>query len=94
VADQLGRHGRRVTGPVEERVRPWSLVWRVPTDAGDAWFKANSDGTRYEAGVLAALARLTAGGYGVCAGCGGPIGADRLAARPDAARCITCAAAR
>ncbi|MGN9812263.1 phosphotransferase [Micromonospora sp. BQ11] len=61
VTDQLGRHGRRLTGPVEERVRPWSLVWRVPTDVGDAWFKANNDGTRYEAGLLAALARLTPG---------------------------------
>ncbi len=61
VTDQLGRYGRRVTGPVEERVRPWSLVWRVPTDDGDAWFKANSDGTRYEAGLLAALSRLAPG---------------------------------
>ncbi|SCG78826.1 hypothetical protein GA0070609_5701 [Micromonospora echinaurantiaca] len=25
VTDQLGRHGRRVTGPVEPRIRPWSL---------------------------------------------------------------------
>ncbi|MBY8873708.1 aminoglycoside phosphotransferase family protein [Micromonospora sp. PLK6-60] len=59
VAEVLGRTGRRVTGPVEPRVRPWSLVWRVPTDAGPVWFKANNPGTRYEAGLLAALARLT-----------------------------------
>ncbi|MFG3710431.1 phosphotransferase [Micromonospora sp. NPDC047730] len=61
VGDQLGRHGRRVVGPVEPRVRPWSLVWRVPTDAGDAWFKANNPGTRHEAALLAALARLAPG---------------------------------
>ncbi|TDB80799.1 phosphotransferase [Micromonospora sp. KC721] len=61
VADSLGRHGRRVTGPVVPRVRPWSLVWRVPTDAGDAWFKANNPGTRHEAALLAALARLAPG---------------------------------
>ncbi|GAA3741448.1 aminoglycoside phosphotransferase family protein [Micromonospora maritima] len=61
VAEQLGRHGRRVAGPTEERVRPWSVVWRVPTDDGDAWFKANSAGTRYEAGVSAALSRLAPG---------------------------------
>ncbi|MFG2101355.1 aminoglycoside phosphotransferase family protein [Micromonospora echinaurantiaca] len=61
VTDQLGRHGRRVTGPVEPRIRPWSLVWRVPTAAGDAWFKANNPGTGHEAGLLALLARRTPG---------------------------------
>ncbi|MGK5672383.1 phosphotransferase [Micromonospora sp. URMC 106] len=61
VGDRLGRHGRRVVGPVEPRVRPWSLVWRVPTDAGDAWFKANNPGTRHEAALLDALARLAPG---------------------------------
>jgi DnaK suppressor protein len=35
--------------------------------------------------------RLAAGGYGVCAQCGRPIGAGRLAARPTAALCIDCA---
>ncbi|SCL61290.1 Phosphotransferase enzyme family protein [Micromonospora citrea] len=61
VGDRLGRHGRRIVGPVEPRVRPWSLVWRVPTDAGDAWFKANNPGTRHEAALLDALARLAPG---------------------------------
>ncbi|MEH0984946.1 phosphotransferase [Micromonospora sp. CPCC 205556] len=61
VTGQLGRQGRRVTGPVEPRVRPWSLVWRVPTDAGDVWFKANNPGTRHEAALLAALARRAPG---------------------------------
>ncbi|MFJ6199858.1 phosphotransferase family protein [Micromonospora sp. NPDC092111] len=61
VAGHLDRHGRRVTGPVEARVRPWSLVWQVPTDAGPYWFKANNPGTRYEAVLLAELARRTPG---------------------------------
>ncbi|WFE34382.1 aminoglycoside phosphotransferase family protein [Micromonospora sp. WMMD975] len=97
VAEQLGRHGRRVTGPVQERVRPWSLVWRVPTGDGDAWFKANSDGTRYEAGVLAALSRLAPGRVpdplAVDAGRGwsllpdgGPTLRDVLAVEPDPGR--------
>jgi DnaK suppressor protein len=38
-----------------------------------------------------ALERVAAGTYGTCAGCGQPIGADRLAARPDATTCISCA---
>jgi RNA polymerase-binding transcription factor len=38
-----------------------------------------------------ALERVAAGTYGTCAVCGQPIGADRLAARPDATACISCA---
>ncbi|MFF5054549.1 phosphotransferase [Micromonospora sp. NPDC000663] len=59
VDEQLTRVGRRVTGPVEPRVRPWSLVWRVPTDDGPVWFKANNPGTVHEAFLISALAELT-----------------------------------
>jgi len=38
-----------------------------------------------------ALAQVAAGGYGRCETCGGDIGAERLAARPSARTCITCA---
>jgi DnaK suppressor protein len=38
-----------------------------------------------------ALARIDAGTYGQCSRCGGPIGAERLAARPAANTCIDCA---
>ena len=44
------------------------------------------------ADIDAALGRLDAGRYGTCERCGAPIGAARLAARPAAATCITCAA--
>jgi DnaK suppressor protein len=40
-----------------------------------------------------ALDRLRQGSYGQCERCGRPIGAGRLAARPAARTCITCAAA-
>ncbi|NKZ03853.1 TraR/DksA family transcriptional regulator [Actinomadura latina] len=40
-----------------------------------------------------ALRRLRDGTYGTCERCGGPVGADRLDARPAARTCITCAAA-
>ncbi len=40
-----------------------------------------------------ALARLRQGRYGRCERCGRPIAAERLAARPAARLCITCAAA-
>ena len=41
--------------------------------------------------VELALRRRRDGGYGVCERCGGPIGAERLAARPTATTCIGCA---
>jgi DnaK suppressor protein len=44
------------------------------------------------ADIDAALARLDAGRYGSCERCGAPISPARLAARPAAATCITCAA--
>jgi DnaK suppressor protein len=40
----------------------------------------------------AARERLAAGTYGTCERCGRPIAAERLAARPEARRCIACAA--
>lgn len=40
-----------------------------------------------------AVTRIAEGTYGVCEACGGQIGVDRLAARPDAATCIGCASA-
>jgi RNA polymerase-binding transcription factor DksA len=51
-----------------------------------------SQARRHLAEIDAALGRLDDGSYGTCAGCGGPVGAERLAARPAAATCIGCAA--
>ncbi|HWN81648.1 MAG TPA: TraR/DksA C4-type zinc finger protein [Candidatus Udaeobacter sp.] len=45
---------------------------------------------RLLADIDAALERMEAGTYGVCAGCGGDIGFKRLAAMPSATRCIAC----
>jgi DnaK suppressor protein len=41
--------------------------------------------------VTEALGRVTAGTYGRCEVCGRPIPPGRLAARPTATRCVTCA---
>lgn len=40
--------------------------------------------------VDAALARLKAGNYGVCAQCGNEISAARLEARPASIQCVDC----
>ena len=53
-----GYHAVTTTQP---HVRPWSTVFRLETDRGNAfWLKANGDGTRYEAGLLALLAEVDA----------------------------------
>ena len=40
--------------------------------------------------VIAALIRLEEGTWGQCITCNGPIAPDRLAAKPEAARCLGC----
>lgn len=40
--------------------------------------------------IEAALARIAAGGYGICADCGDDIGRARLQAYPTARRCLPC----
>jgi len=41
--------------------------------------------------IEAALARISAGTYGICIQCGGSISPQRLAALPYTTACITCA---
>jgi RNA polymerase-binding transcription factor DksA len=41
--------------------------------------------------IDAAIARLRSGWDGSCEACGRPIARERLAARPSACRCVTCA---
>ena len=40
--------------------------------------------------IRSALKRIDSGTYGVCTGCGRPMGAARLAAMPTAVACVTC----
>ena len=42
--------------------------------------------------IQAALERIEAGTYGTCDSCGEDIGQARLAAVPEATRCVSCAA--
>jgi phosphotransferase family enzyme len=46
------------TGAIEQpHVRAWATVLRVPTEAGDVYFKANIPGLRHEASLVAVLMR-------------------------------------
>jgi DnaK suppressor protein len=46
---------------------------------------------RHLAELESAAQRVTAGVYGVCACCGGPIGDERLEALPATKLCVSCA---
>lgn len=46
------------------------------------------------AALEAASARVDDGSYGRCAGCGAPVGDERLAALPSTTRCVACAGGR
>jgi hypothetical protein len=48
-----------VIGSIEQpHVRPWATAMRVPTTAGDVWFKASAPAFRHEAAVLQVLSRI------------------------------------
>jgi hypothetical protein len=53
--DRLAELGRQPVGEAEQRARPWSTVFRIPTDRGVAWSKANGPGAAHEGPLLEAL---------------------------------------
>jgi hypothetical protein len=59
VSRGLAAHGRRPAGARTVRLRPWSVLLRVPTDDGShVWFKANPPAGLFEAGLGETLGRL------------------------------------
>ena len=73
-----------------------STVSQHPADTADFTYQRGLQQTtqhlleREAAQVEAALRARRTGTYGVCASCGRPIPADRLAARPEATQCVDC----
>ncbi|WP_433598686.1 phosphotransferase [Nocardia sp. CA-135953] len=58
----LTDRGVKIVGtPEETRRRAWSLIVRIPTDAGPTWLKANARAGAHEGPLLQALARLRPG---------------------------------
>ena len=55
-AQLLGAGIRPTAAPVQEKARPWSTVFRIPTGAGLFWFKANAVASATRPPLLAVLA--------------------------------------
>ena len=59
IEEQLGARGIVRTGAIEQpHVRPWSTVMRVPTEAGDLYFKAAAASQAHEVPLGVILWRL------------------------------------
>jgi hypothetical protein len=57
IRQQLEQHGLSLSGPIEQpHVRPWSTVLRVPSSAGDFYFKAVAPALGHEPALTLALA--------------------------------------
>ena len=55
----LAAAGRTATGPlVQERVRFWSTVLSIETDAGRVWVKENAPSQAFEAALVVAVEEL------------------------------------
>ena len=59
IGEEVAALGARRIGPIEQpHIRPWSTAMRVPTTAGDLWFKANAPLLAYEALVVQVLSQV------------------------------------
>ncbi|WP_426570825.1 TraR/DksA family transcriptional regulator [Aquihabitans sp. McL0605] len=79
-AEDLAEFERTLRAMLEERVAPL-----CDDDLSLARHQA------HERSLEEALERISAGTFGGCQGCGGPIPSERLEVVPTAQRCRTCA---
>ena len=82
----IQRDRRRQTTPLDPDFGE-QAVQRENDDALDA---LDERGRQAIAAIDAALSRLAAGSFGICARCGETIARERLEAQPTAAACVTC----
>ena len=81
------RHSRRDT-PTDDEHDPEGATLAFEQSQSSALLQ---QAARRISDIDAALERLDASRYGVCASCGRPIGYARLSARPYTSHCISCA---
>lgn len=57
ISHRLTAHGLRVSGPHRVRLRPWSVLVRLPVGDRTVWFKANPPASAFEAPLTEVLSR-------------------------------------
>ena len=83
-------------GDERETTGELSTVDQHPADVADFTFQRELQATtsrileREAQQVEDAMRAHERGTYGICSNCGTPIGAERLAARPEATLCVDC----
>jgi DnaK suppressor protein len=85
---------KRVDRIASDLRKPGDPDWqeRATELENDDVLEGLDDASRAEAtAIRAAIRRIDAGTYGLCARCGQKIGAARLAALPSATTCVACA---
>ena len=87
ITDTLG-DAASINAALDHNADSGDLSVAIDTATAD-FADARRDLDEYQAG-RAALSRLDAGVYGVCADCGEPIPPARLQAQPFAIRCVAC----
>jgi RNA polymerase-binding transcription factor DksA len=92
--DRLLELHASVDGTVADDLGELSSAVQHPADSGSETFERSKDDSiraQLEAELAdleRAIDRVDRGGYGECEACGGPIGGERLAARPTARFCV------
>jgi DnaK suppressor protein len=89
IAQQRGGVVSRAEAAADHFGRPEDSSAQVATER-ELEFAIGERETAELGEIDAALARLSAGTYGVCTGCGTDISPARLHASPDAPRCVHC----
>ena len=97
--ERLGALERELRGIIESSVSAGTDDEHDPEGATIAYERQYvaaliDEAREHLARTDAAMARLAEGSYGRCERCGQPIGAARLAARPVATTCMSCAGRR
>jgi DnaK suppressor protein len=93
---ELDRSARTLENEHAGESSELSTVDQHQADSGTEMFDADRQEAllevvhRQRGEVQAALARIAAGTYGRCVDCGAELPDERLEARPEAARCVSC----
>jgi DnaK suppressor protein len=88
--DRLAETVARMSETVRTDVMPSGVHDRHSGENSETELVLEQDEEHIRRQVIAALARLDGGVFGLCQKCGGPIGQERLDAMPYTPHCVQC----